>query len=168
MGRTLFDMDEDIRTFIENLYVTLGDEDGVVSDLAFDELEHLKAERDTKLENVCMYYKECVIQEKALKEEAAKLLLRAKHLAKEAEFFKNYMATSMIKNGEPEFRSARCVMTFRSSDTLEIDDIDRIPEQYLRKNIDISADKDALKKAIKAGEKIDGCHLETHKNIQIK
>ena len=43
---------------------------------------------------------------------------------------------------------------------LVIDDQGKIPSKYEKQKIEISLDKVAIKAAIKAGETIDGCHLE--------
>lgn len=43
---------------------------------------------------------------------------------------------------------------------LVIDDPAKIPSKYEKQKIEISLDKVAIKAAIKAGETIDGCHLE--------
>ena len=51
---------------------------------------------------------------------------------------------------------------------VEIDDIDRIPERYLVHKEEIKPDKNAIKKAFKDGESVDGTHIEKLNNIQIK
>jgi hypothetical protein len=43
---------------------------------------------------------------------------------------------------------------------LVIDDISKIPSKFEKSKIEISLDKVAIKAAIKAGETIEGCHLE--------
>ena len=44
--------------------------------------------------------------------------------------------------------------------TLVIDDPAKIPSKYEKQKIEISLDKVAIKAAIKAGENVEGCHLE--------
>lgn len=41
-----------------------------------------------------------------------------------------------------------------------IDDVAKIPQKFQRQKIQVDIDKVAIKAAIKAGETIDGCHLE--------
>lgn len=41
-----------------------------------------------------------------------------------------------------------------------IDDLTQIPTQYQRQKIQVDIDKVAIKAAIKAGETVEGCHLE--------
>jgi hypothetical protein len=43
---------------------------------------------------------------------------------------------------------------------LVIDDQAKIPSKYEKQKIEISLDKVAIKAAIKAGENVEGCHLE--------
>ena len=41
-----------------------------------------------------------------------------------------------------------------------IDDVVKIPTQYMRQKVEITPDKEAIKAALKSGEIIDGAHME--------
>lgn len=41
-----------------------------------------------------------------------------------------------------------------------VDDLTKIPTKYQKQKIEVSLDKVAIKNAIKAGETVEGCHLE--------
>ena len=55
----------------------------------------------------------------------------------------------------------------RKSESVECSDIFQVDDQYLRFK-EPELDKTKIKKALKAGEKVDGCQLVTKMNIQIK
>ncbi len=164
---TLFEIDAELRAFLDSIYEQV-DEDGVVSDVDFDRLENLNEERKHKLESVALYYKEIQAEADAIAAEAKKMAERARSAKSRAESFKNYIALSMQKNGESEFSTARCKLTFRKSKSVVIDDIERIPNKYIVTKTEYSANKAEIKKAIESGEPVSGVHIEEHNNIQIK
>lgn len=164
---TLFEIDAELRAFLDSLY-DQSDEDGVVEDIDFDKLEGLQEERKHKLESVALYYKELQAEADAIDAEAKKMAERAKSAKARAESFKNYIALSMHKNGESEFSTSRCKLTFRKSKKVVIDNLEQIPNKYIITKTEHSADKKEIKKALDSGEQISGVHIEETDNIQIK
>ena len=59
-------------------------------------------------------------------------------------------------------------ISFRASESVEIDDVDSIPAEYMVTKTTTQPDKVKLKSAIKAGELIIGAHIQVNKNLQIK
>lgn len=59
-------------------------------------------------------------------------------------------------------------ISFRKSESIEIDNEADIPAQFLKEKITYSIDKVAIKEAIKKGEVVIGARLQQNKNIQIK
>lgn len=159
--RRLFDIDEDIRQALENLPV---DEDGVISPEAFEKLSALQHERESKLENVALYYKETLVEVEALKEEADKLKERAKIAEKQADGLKMYLLSSL--NGEP-LKTARVAVSYRKSTSVSVNE-ELLPKKYFLKKVKTKPDKIAITEALKNGEKIRGAELVEKTNIQIK
>ena len=120
--------------------------------------------KDEKLENLALWYKDLIAEANALKEEKEAFAAREKAAKNKAESIKNYLSYAL--NGE-NFKTTRCVLSFRKSEKTVIDDIYSIPEIYL-KYAEPKADLTEIKKAIKNGEEIKGAHLEEAQNIQIK
>ena len=58
-------------------------------------------------------------------------------------------------------------MTFRTTDKVEVADIYKLDENYLRYK-EPEADKDAIKKAIKAGQQVAGATLVQSTSVIIK
>ena len=163
MGRSLFDIDADIRAFIDHLYAVT-DEDGTIPEADFEAIEALNAERDRKVDNIALYYKELLADAEALKAESDKLAARAKIAKNKAERLKDYLSRSM--NGQP-FESSRNKISWRTSATVEVNE-QILPKKYFTKKIELKPDKTTLKDLLKSGTKIKGAELVEHKNIQIK
>lgn len=161
---TLFEIDGKIRSMLDGLFEI--DEDGCISDADVEALEAMQEERKAKLENIALYYKELKVEAEALDAEAKKLAARAKAVSKRAEFFKNYISSSMISNGDRELKTNRCAITFRRSEKVIVDE-NIIPKAYLVKHIEFSPDKKMIKELLKGGKKIRGAHIEESQNIQI-
>lgn len=163
---TLYDIDSRIKAIIDGLYDSV-DENGEVGEVDFTELEQLQEDRKTKLENIALYIKNTEAEAKAIKAEEEKLAKRRKSLENKAERLRNLMITSMQASKEPMLETARCKAKLKDNEQTEILDLDSIPEEYIKVKVDRSADKTAIKKAIKAGEEVAGAQLSIHTTITI-
>ena len=65
------------------------------------------------------------------------------------------------------YKSTRVNISYRASEQVIIDDIFKIDDSNI-KYAEPMPDKVAIKKALKEGAKIDGVHIESKSNIQIK
>lgn len=129
-----------------------------------EKLNELQLEKDEKLENLTLWYKDLIAEANALKEEKEAFAAREKAAKNKAESIKNYL--SYVLNGEG-FKTTKCAVSFRKSEKTVVDDIYQIPSIFL-KYPEPKADLTGIKKAIKDGEEIKGVHLEETQNIQIK
>lgn len=138
-------------------------ETGEIFDI--DKFEELSLERDAKVENVCLWIKNLKAEAEALKAEKDAFAVRQKAAEKKMESLKRYISGYL--EGTP-FESAKVKVSFRKSESLEIDEGTMIPDEYLRfKEPDV--DKAALKIAVKSGAvHIDGVRIVENQNIQIK
>jgi hypothetical protein len=59
-------------------------------------------------------------------------------------------------------------ISFRKSESVEIDNEADIPAQFLKEKTTYTIDKTAIKEAIKKGEVVIGARLQVNQNIQIK
>ena len=162
---SLFDIDLNIRNKLDEIYEQ---EDGELNDSDFEALNQLAAERKVKLESVALYIKECIVAAEALSAEAKKLAARAKTAQNKAERLKDYLSISLRNNGEKEFETERCKLTFRKSEKVILDDENIIPKKYFVKTIEFKANKTAIKEALKAGQKVRGAHISEEQNLQVK
>lgn len=67
-----------------------------------------------------------------------------------------------------DFEVGLSTITTRKSESIEVEDVNSLPKEYKVIKIVESADKKALKEAIKSGKEIDGVKLIENKNLRIK
>ena len=127
-------------------------------------LNDLQMERDAKIENVALWIKELKAEAEALKAEKLAFAERQKVTENKMESLKKWLAYAL--NGE-KFKTVRASVTFRTTDKVEVADIYKLDENYLRYK-EPEADKDAIKKAIKAGQTVAGATLVENTSVIIK
>lgn len=133
-----------------------------------EKLDMLTLERDTKIENLALWYKDLVADAQAVKAEARKLKERADSEEKKAESLKEYLKFKL--DGE-KFKTSRCAISYRKSEKVEISsdiDVNDFSERFKLTKVEVKPNKTAIKEYLKSGGTLDGCSLEETKNIQIK
>ena len=135
-------------------------ETGEITEEVFDQdlLDGLKIQQAEKVDNLACWYKNQIAEAEAIKAEAAKLLKRAKSAERKADFIKNYLAYNCAGQ---RFKGIRSDVQFRITKSVAVDDLQQLPEQFLKIKTTVDPDKVALKKALQGGEKIPGAHLES-------
>ena len=136
----------------------------IISEEAAQAVEQLTMAREDKIENLALYYKNLTAEAKALKNEKLALEARQSAAEKKAESIKKYLASSM--NGE-KYKSEKVAISWRKSESVSVDENAFLPDDYMTFKEPVPY-LTAIKKALKAGEKIDGATLTSSNNIQIK
>ena len=152
---TLYEIDHDIIECFDS-------ETGDVLD--FERLNNLQIEREKKIENAALLYKNLVSDAEAYKAEKQAVADREQSARRKAESLKQYLDYAL--SGE-NFKTSRVALSFRASERVVVDDAAKIDAACLT-FAEPTVDKVALKKAIKDGMEIEGAHIETQKNLQIK
>ena len=145
----------------------IDEETGEVLDI--EALNNLQIERDSKIENLALWYKNLMSDAEALKAEKNAFAEREKAAKNKAESIKRYL--SAVLDGE-KFKTEKCALSFRKSESVEVLDMDAFmsddkAENYL-KYAEPTVNKAELKKALKNGETFRGVLLSSNNNIQIK
>ena len=81
---------------------------------------------------------------------------------------KNNLSVAMQIFGIEEIKTPILKISFSKSESTEIEDIKLIDKKFITTKVTESADKTAIKAAIKAGEIVVGATLKQNKNLQIK
>ena len=136
----------------------------IISEEAAQAVEQLTMAREDKIENLALYYKNLTAEAKALKNEKLALEARQSAAEKKAESIKKYLASSM--NGE-KYKSEKVAISWRKSESVSVDENAFLPDDYMTFKEPVP-NLTAIKKALKAGEKIDGATLTSSNNIQNK
>lgn len=98
--------------------------------------------------------------------EIKRLTERKKQLKNMQDYMKKTITDAMIEFGIVEVKGNLLKMNFRTSQSVDVYDIDLLDDKF--KRIKIEADKTAIKDAIKNGEIVEGARLTDNKNLQIK
>lgn len=140
--------------------------------LDYEAFAALAMERESKVENMALWFLELKAEVAAIKAEEDRLKARRQQAEKKAERLKEYL--SYIQAGE-KFKTPRVSIFYRSSESVSIQDEDQFikhmmeigNETYLSyKDPDIN--KTAIKEALKGGAIIEGASIQKNQNIQIK
>lgn len=129
-----------------------------------EQLDKLTMEREAKLENVACWIKELKAEAEALKAEKMAFAKRQQVAENKMESLKKYLAYAL--DGQA-FKTVRASVTFRKSQAVEIADIWKLDENYLRYK-EPEADKTAIKEALKQGKTVAGATLVENTSVIIK
>lgn len=140
--------------------------------LDFEEFQKLQMDREEKIENMVLWYKELVAQSKAIKEEVCKLTERRNIVDRKAERLLKYISFAL--DGK-KFSTARCAVSYRSTKAIEVQDL-KAATDWLDNNghldmVTYSApqiDKRAVKQLINQGVNVPGVEIVENKSLQIK
>lgn len=157
--RALYEIDQEIMNFD----FEIDEETGEI--LNFEDLDNLKMEREHKIESVALWYKNLLAEKEMVKAEKNAFADREKRLERKIEGVKGYLTHALA--GTP-FSTSKVAMSFRKSESVEIDPEINIPKEYCIETTTWKPNKKFLKECLKAGEKIAGVRLVENQNLQIK
>lgn len=154
----------EINNEIFNILNSVDEETGEISDDQFNQLAELQLAREEKIENTALYLKNVKAEIEAVKAEKDKFAKRQKALENNFENGKNYLKYEL--HGE-KYKSVKNNIYYGSSESVEITDTELVPENYLIPQ-EPKIDRNAIKKALKAGENINGAELKKSEYIVIR
>ncbi len=100
--------------------------------------------------------------------EIKRLQALKKRVDREQDRVKEYLTQACEMTGMESIRGVYANISFRKSEQTVIDDESVLPKEYVIEKITYSPDKTKIKNAIKAGQEVQGAHIEVKNNIQIK
>ena len=155
----LYEIDQRILALVD-------EETGEITD--FEQLDKLQLERDAKIENIALWIKNLKSDEESYKAEKQVFEKKRKAAEQKRESLRYFL--SQYLNGQ-KFKSTKVECGFRNLSRVEIDNIYDLPDEFLKykkPEIDETATKNAVKKAIEEGKEIAGARLVNTLNLQIK
>lgn len=152
---TLYEINEEILNCVDT-------ETGEIIDA--EKLSQLQMDFEDKVEGIALWIKNLLSDASAIKAEKDKLNERQKVCENKAKNLKEYLSGFLAGD---KFKTPRVAISFRKSESVNVSDIGKIPEEYL-KHKDPEPDKTAIKAAIKMGKIIDGAEIVVNQNIQIR
>ena len=152
---TLYEINEQILDCVDM-------ETGEIIDMG--KLQELQMSFNDKVEGIALWIKNLLSDAEAIKAEKDKLAERQKVCENKAKNLKEYL--NVFLEGQ-KFKTPRVSISYRKSKSVDVSDISLLDNEYLKFK-EPEADKTKLKKALEAGEIIEGATLIEKNNIQIK
>lgn len=146
--------------------IQVDEETGEVQGL--ENLEAINARFEDKLEAVACYIKDRERLAGDIKAEERALMER--RIAMEAKVLrlKKYLMQNMEAAGKSGLETAKCKISFRSSNRVEIMQPDKLPAECWAVSESRRPDKAAIKKLLGEGNSVPGAMLVECRNISIK
>jgi len=161
----LYELTSDIAR-LEELLESNPEASEVVKSEALEFLQEMQVSRAEKIENCVALLKNWEALETAIKAEETALKARRESLEKRAQWLKNYLGYC-LQPGE-KFESAKCKISWRKSETVEIQEEAKIPPQFWREKVTREVDKKAIKETFQAGGEVEGVTIIKKNNLIIK
>lgn len=140
--------------------------------LDYEAFASLQMEREAKIENMALWYKDLTAEAKAIREEEKSLAERRKSAENKAERLKGYLDEALA--GE-SYKSAKVAVSYRRSKAVELADesavINELESSGRGDCIYYTAprvNKVALARLLKDGGAVPGAELVERNNIQVR
>lgn len=138
-----------------------------------DTMEMIEGEFQDKALQVAQFVRSLTPSVEAIDTEIKRLQARKKSIVSKADWFKDYMKRNMQDSEITKIEHDLFTISLRKGvEVAVVDDIDKLPDDYVEVKSVIQADKKSLLKALKVmkeGETIEGAHLSrSESSIQIK
>lgn len=153
---------------IDNAMFSLIDEEtGEIKD--YEAFEELQMQREEKIENTALWYKNLVAESKAIREEEKALAERRKSLENKAESLKNFVNRTLNGN---KFSTSKVAISYRKSTAVEVDD--EFIDYAMKNNNDLltykqpEPNKTVIKGMLQGGFDIPHAELVERNNMSIK
>lgn len=117
--------------------------------LQADALHAVEAEASEKIEATALYLRELDAEAKAAKEEADRMLARVKSMQKRSDYLKAMLLDALHATGK--VKTGRVTVSIRTTQAVQINQEQAIPEAFTTKKITISPNKVLIKETISAG-----------------
>ena len=148
------------------------DEGEIPEEAIADTLEAIEGEIEYKADNLACVLKTLEAEAAAIKAEEKNLAERRKQKENASERIKTYLSDILQKLDINKVETARNKITFRKSESVVIGEgfinWARENRDDLLTFSEPTANKTAIKKALKDGAEIEGAYIESKQNIQIK
>lgn len=133
-----------------------------------DTMEMIEDDIEIKAENYGLVIANLQTLVDGCDREAKRLLDRKKSIESGMTSLRNNLANTMQITGKTKFKTEHFNFSFRKSESVDITDMALLPSNYIKTKTTETADKTAIKKAIKSGEVLEGATIIEKQNLQIK
>ncbi len=139
---------------------------GEISEAGLAELEALEMDLEEKLVNTALYLKGVEAERDAVTHAAQQLFDRAQGKTRQAERLRKYLSDNMERVGHEGLSDPRVKLGWRTSTAVVVEDDASLPVELIA--VKTSPNKKAIGELLKSGAEVEGCRLETRRNLQVK
>jgi len=162
MSITLYELDRNIEEILDTM---IDPETGEVDEEKLKELNELQMGRNEKIESCILFAKSEKADAEAILKEIDNLKARANAKLNRAENTLRYVEASL--KGE-KFETDRCAVTYRKSQSVEIVDLDLLPDKYCVFKTEKKPVKKEIKQLLRENIAVPGATLVDHNNMVVK
>jgi hypothetical protein len=137
------------------------------TDTYSDTMEIVKYELEKKADGLIKYFVNIDTQIEIIDSEIKRLQDLKKSKNNKVDRLKKYIVDNILLLNKTKVETPLGNFSIRKSESVEVD-MSMLHTKYLKQKIEYSADKIAIKEAIKKGEKVDGATIIENKNLIIK
>ena len=138
------------------------------AEIKHDLQELIATELKGKAQNIVMLIKNKEANIEAIDNEIKRLQQLKKRNNTQLEKIKEYTIYNLNKLGHKSVNTVLGQLNISVSTSTLIENIEHLPSKFVTVKQELIPDKTAIKKAIQAGEKVEGAVLLTNYNLQIK
>ena len=181
MSKNLFEIEQSMMNLLE---YGIDDETGEVieDEEEFNRLyESIQLDLQTKLDNTNCLQKVIDGEIEVIDKEIKRLTAEKKARERKKEWLKNRVDAfvrrqftdeegNLDTEGLNKYKMTlpHSKISYRKSDSVDVFNMDLLPTKYIKKKVEESPDKTAIKNDIKNGKEISGAQIITNYNIQVK
>lgn len=151
-----------------NAIADMDHEDLELSDAVGDTLDALNEAIEAKAEDVASFIFSLQADSAALKQEEQRLAERRRLNDAKIERMKTYLHDMLEDAQLDRVKGLKYTIGFRKSTSVNVLDLDTLPEGLKRTKTIVEADKTAIKQALKEGLDVPGAVLVDNRNLSIR
>ncbi len=140
--------------------------DGEIPDELLEEMVNTQTTSLDSLEELGGFYMYLQARVDTAKKERDRIYEIQKRDERLAERIKDALGAFLAVNGK--VTAGTYTFSLRKSEAVSVDDMALLPKDFIKTKIEESADKTAIKQAIKSGQDVPGATIEARMNVQIK
>lgn len=129
-----------------------------------EKLDALQIEREAKIEGVALWIKDLKAEAEALKAEKQAFADRQKAAENKAESLRKWLSHALDGSS---FKTTKVAVSFRKTKSVQVSDIAALDLEFLKYS-EPTPDKTAIKKAIEAGQEVNGAILVEGVSLSVK
>ena len=164
MSQSIFKISNELQLIVNEIIEAGGE----LTEQNEDALIIKEGELQSKSQDYGYVIKRLEYENKIIDDEVKRLNEIKKFRSNAIERLKNILSTTMQTFNIPEIETPTMKINFRKSSSVEIFDEEKIPNQFKTAKTTITISKTDIKKAISAGEEIEGARIVENQNLQIK